>query len=104
MGGRQGMMHRMLMPRHTARAIGLKPGLYQFVFNAKTGKLEGLRPVRLMHPKHHGWMKGNMHGRMMGHGMWKHGKHGKHYGMWHTHGMKKPTAKPVATPATTQPA
>ena len=82
------MMHRMMMSRHAAKAMGLKPGLYQFVFNARTGKLEGLKLVHLMHPgmKHHGWKR----------------RHGKHHGHWHKHMMKKmmpATKTPATTPA-----
>lgn len=59
-GGHGMMMHPMMMPRHAAMAMGLQPGLYRFVFNAKTGKLEGLRHVRLL--KAHHW---HGHGGMM---------------------------------------
>lgn len=66
--GHGGMMHPMLMPRHTAMAMGLRPGLYRFVYNAKTGKLAGLRRIRLLKPHHwHGmmsmmkWKKSNRH-------------------------------------------
>ena len=48
------MPRRMFMPGRAAMAMGLRPGLYAFVFNAKTGKLEGLRMVRMLkeHPGH----------------------------------------------------
>ncbi len=49
----RGMMHHpMMLPRHAAMAMGLHPGLYQFVFSPKTGKLAGLRCIRLLKPHH----------------------------------------------------
>lgn len=74
------MMHPMMMPGRAAMAMGLHPGLYAFVFNAKTGKLEGLRLVRLLKGRH-------QHGRM-GMMKWNHGP-------WHAH-----HAMPAAAPAT----
>ena len=47
-------MHRMMMSRQAAMAMGLHPGLYRFVFNAKTGRLECLQPVKFMTLHHHG--------------------------------------------------
>ena len=58
------MMHRMMMSRQAAMAMGLHPGLYRFVFNAKTGRLECLQPVKFMAWHHHGHF----------HGGWKHHK------------------------------
>ncbi|MGC8624150.1 MAG: hypothetical protein ACP5I8_01380 [Phycisphaerae bacterium] len=46
------MTHPMLMPLHAAMAMGLQPGLYRFIFNAKNGKLEGLRRIGLLKPHH----------------------------------------------------
>ncbi len=67
------MMHPMMMPRHAAMAMGLQPGLYRFVFNAKTGKLNGLRRVKLLKPHH--W--NNPEGMMK----WKNSKHHDHDSM-----------------------
>ncbi len=59
--GHRMMPHPMFMPGRAAMAMGLHPGLYAFVFNAKTGKLQGLRMVRMLkeHPGHqyNGMMK-----------------------------------------------
>ena len=74
------MMHRMMMPGRAAMAMGLHPGLYAFVFNAKTGKLEGLRLVRLLKAHH-------QHG-CMGMMKWNHGPRHAHHAM------------PAAAPAT----
>ncbi len=54
-GWKQGQnmtVHPMIMPGPAALALGLHPGLYAFVFNPRTGKLEGLRPVRLLKAYH----------------------------------------------------
>lgn len=52
--GHSMMPHPMFMPGRAVMAMGLHPGLYAFVFNAKTGNLEGLRLVPMLqgHPWH----------------------------------------------------
>ncbi len=76
-----GMMHHpMMLPRHAAMAMGLHPGLYRFVFSAKTGKLEGLRCIRLLKPHH--WH---------GHNAMK-----CKNPMWHKHHAMPPTTAPAA--------
>ena len=48
MGGAGGGMGRpMFLARSSAGALGLMPGLYQFVFDSKTGELTGLKRVTL---------------------------------------------------------
>jgi hypothetical protein len=79
------MMHRIMMSRQAAMAIGLHPGLYRFVFNAKTGRLECLQPVKFMTLHHHGHFRGG----------WKF--HKKWNKKWH-----KKWTKPMAKPAPIQ--
>ena len=47
-GMRFNRWHGMMMRRRAAMAMGLKPGLYQFVYSPKTGQLLGLRAVRIL--------------------------------------------------------
>ncbi len=77
------MMHRIMMSRQAAMAIGLHPGLYRFVFNAKTGRLECLQPVKFMMLHHHG----HFHHGWKAHKKWNKKK-------WH-----KPMTAPAAMKA-----
>ncbi len=47
-GMRFNRRHAMMMWRRAAMAMGIKPGLYQFVYSPKTGQLIGLRAVRIL--------------------------------------------------------
>lgn len=71
---RMRMMHRMMMSRQAAMAMGLHPGLYRFVFNAKTGQLKCLVPVKFMRMAHHG----HFHGGWKAHKKWNKKWHKAH--------------------------
>ena len=81
----------MMMPWRAAMAMGLKPGLYQFVYSPKTGQLLGLRAVRILP----GMMPFGP--RMPFHPMWNHRWHGKHPMKWKKHPMAKPNTTAPAT-------